>query len=496
MRLIRVTALDRIAMEDRGFGWTIEMQIRAVECGLRIRELPVHYNRRAGGASKISGTVRGVCAAGTIILVTWAKFFLRKPLVQTTLRWLSMTCLLSGAVAVMPFGDFARMGVHPMFWVGACLMSLGYVFSWGMRSIQWAWLLIWAVVLRGVLFFMFPGDDVWRYLWEGRIQNAGFNPYLLAPSDPQLAAWRTPWWDLIQHKEITAIYPPLAQAFLRIASLGSGWEGLKLWVTGADLGVVWLLAWRFGTQVAARYAWCPLVLVSFAGAAHFDSLMLLAMTSAWLLWEVGRWRWAVLAMGMACGLKYVALPLLAWMLWKLYRIHGIRAVLVAAVLAALPMLCAVAWLPLPWNVHHWVPRDFAQYARSADLIPRLVTLFWENSVRLNHIYLVPVALVAVWVIWRMRSLAGAGQAWFLGLLLCSPLVHAWYLTWALPFAAFTGHWGWRIAGMSGLVYYLLQQTAYEKTDWLLSWSQLAWMWAPILVGSIMTLWTKTKSSRS
>ncbi|MEO0534866.1 MAG: glycosyltransferase family 2 protein [Cyanobacteria bacterium P01_A01_bin.123] len=70
LRLIRRDALGRIQMRDRGFGWTVEMQARAIECGLRICELPVGYYPRKGGRSKISGTLKGSVQAGTIILST------------------------------------------------------------------------------------------------------------------------------------------------------------------------------------------------------------------------------------------------------------------------------------------------------------------------------------------------------------------------------------------------------------------------------------------
>jgi len=68
-RAIRFEALRRLAMRDRGYGWTVEMQVRAVRYGLHIREVPVSYRRRIG-RSKISGTVRGVIGAGATILWT------------------------------------------------------------------------------------------------------------------------------------------------------------------------------------------------------------------------------------------------------------------------------------------------------------------------------------------------------------------------------------------------------------------------------------------
>jgi len=65
-RAIRTDALQRLAMTDRSYGWTIQMQIRAVKAGLRCKEVPVIYRRRLG-RSKISGTLRGVVGAGAKI---------------------------------------------------------------------------------------------------------------------------------------------------------------------------------------------------------------------------------------------------------------------------------------------------------------------------------------------------------------------------------------------------------------------------------------------
>jgi glycosyltransferase involved in cell wall biosynthesis len=72
MRLIHRALLDEIAMQDRGFGWTVEMQIRVAQLGAPFAEIPVAYHARRHGRSKISGTVRGVVMAGSVILSTIA----------------------------------------------------------------------------------------------------------------------------------------------------------------------------------------------------------------------------------------------------------------------------------------------------------------------------------------------------------------------------------------------------------------------------------------
>lgn len=75
-RAIRRDVLDRLRMQDRGFGWTVEMQVKAACVGLRALEVPVRYRSRIG-RSKISGTVWGALRAGAKILYTIAKHSLQ-----------------------------------------------------------------------------------------------------------------------------------------------------------------------------------------------------------------------------------------------------------------------------------------------------------------------------------------------------------------------------------------------------------------------------------
>ncbi len=72
-RAIRYESLQAIGMRDKNFGWTVEMQIKAVQKSLRIREIPVHYRMRIG-VSKITGTVSGTFKAGTKIIYTIFKY--------------------------------------------------------------------------------------------------------------------------------------------------------------------------------------------------------------------------------------------------------------------------------------------------------------------------------------------------------------------------------------------------------------------------------------
>ncbi|HZN55352.1 MAG TPA: glycosyltransferase family 2 protein [Candidatus Polarisedimenticolaceae bacterium] len=72
-RAITWPALSRLGMADRGYGWTAEMQVKALRAGVRYAEVPVSYRRRVG-RSKIAGTVRGTIGAGWKILATILRY--------------------------------------------------------------------------------------------------------------------------------------------------------------------------------------------------------------------------------------------------------------------------------------------------------------------------------------------------------------------------------------------------------------------------------------
>lgn len=76
-RAIRFSSLLSLGMADKTYGWTVEMQIKALQHGLRVTEVPVQYRKRAGGVSKVSGTVKGTILAGykilwTVFRYTWS----------------------------------------------------------------------------------------------------------------------------------------------------------------------------------------------------------------------------------------------------------------------------------------------------------------------------------------------------------------------------------------------------------------------------------------
>jgi glycosyltransferase involved in cell wall biosynthesis len=78
-RAIRRDALERLNMRDRNYGWTVEMQVLALEHGLRIVEVPVSYRKRRAGVNKVSGNLRASLRAGWFILSTVFRLWWRRP---------------------------------------------------------------------------------------------------------------------------------------------------------------------------------------------------------------------------------------------------------------------------------------------------------------------------------------------------------------------------------------------------------------------------------
>lgn len=509
LRLIRRSALEQIQMQDRGFGWTVEMQARAAELNLRICELPVNYHPRQGGQSKISGTLSGSVKAGVVILSVLAQLYWRRWQGGKSfdlLLWLSSLLLLLGCIWLIPHGDFGQPDVFPGFWVGVGLMSAGFALSWMIRTIEGIWFWGISLLARGLLLPMYPGSDVWRYLWEGYIQTLGFSPYQLAPIAPELVPYRTEWWSLINQIDVSAIYPPLTQlGFQALAVISPSVLLFKFAFVCADLFICWLLSRRFGYRATLVYAWNPLILYSFAGSAHYDSWFILPIVAAWLSFDSIRVeqkspnRRESVLMGISIALKWMSLPVLGFMLWQALCRVRVGQLGIILLLGCLPF-CISALFFCASGSCTLIPTGsvFVAYGRSADLIPYLVSLVWKPSLQANWIYLLPLGFTVLWLLWRSKYFLQFTESYFLVLLMLSPIVHAWYFTWIVPFAVASRNLGTRWVSISAFIYFVLPyRSATGNPDWFLSIWERGILWLPLMVGWAWsaTNWSVIKTKR-
>ena len=409
-------------------------------------------------------------------------------------RWrkgVAVLALVGGAAWLGCRGGLDHVEQVPHLLGALAVMAVGYLLALGRKPFSARLIWVVAISIRSGLLWMPPGHDLYRYVWEGRVLAAGHNPYTQAPESMALSGLRDGGWARVEHPESTAIYPPLAEIlFGVIAGLGGGVLTCKIVVLLADLGIGCLLARRFGSARALLYLWNPLVLYSFAGAGHYDSLFLLALVAGWLAWEAepGNLRVAWW-LGMAVALKWLAAPLLGWQAYDRWRRGERQGAMAAMFLGALPFL--VGWLGICGWTHEWnvrlFPGTFVRYARSAECIPALVAALVPATQVLNEIYLAPIVLAWALILRRAKTFLGAAEWIFFWTFLLSPMLHAWYFIWLIPFAVASRNRGTVALSISGLVYYMVY-LRYLLPDgvWQYTWLERGAIWLPFVIGFLWT----------
>jgi alpha-1,6-mannosyltransferase len=192
---------------------------------------------------------------------------------------------------------------------------------------------------------IYLSTDIYRYVWDGRVQAAGVNPYRYVPADPALADLRDrEIYPNINRKDYaTTIYPPVAQAiFLGVTRLSESPTVMRLAMVGFEAAAVGLLLvlLRRTALPATRvliYAWHPLAVWEFAGSGHIDAAMIALVCLALVLRQSARAGWAGAALAAASLVKPFPLSI-APALYRRWDWRFPAAFLATACLAYLPYL--------------------------------------------------------------------------------------------------------------------------------------------------------------
>ena len=288
--------------------------------------------------------------------------------------------------------------------------------------------------LSHVLFLRLPpgtDDDIHRYVWDGRVQRLGYNPYLLIPGDAASSSLHTSETRTLNHPDLPSPYPPGAELFFRaVTGIHESVMALKIAFVLCDVAIVFLLLdlLRHAGQAehwVLAFAWHPLLAIEVAGSGHVDifGVLLLTLSAAALL---RRWRMlAALAFGFAISVKLLPIVLLP-LYWKRVRLRDVA-------LAAL----AVGLLYLPFLEHGRVPLgSLGTYVRSFRFnAPVFETLEPVVSPQVAAGLAVFVGVLTA-VGMRARSVDWTPDAFtwpIAASLFCAPVVYPWYLLWLLPF---------------------------------------------------------------
>jgi hypothetical protein len=356
---------------------------------------------------------------------------------------LGATLLVALTICSRNFGD--RGG--PYFMASLTLAGIAYLLA--MREFFAAPKFPRPVVVTGLLlaalwhiaFLRVPpdaDDDIHRYVWDGRLQRLGYNPYIVVPSDPAVQGLHTPETRTLNNPDLPSPYPAGAQLFFRaVTAIHESTFAMKVAFLVCEFAIVFVLldvlrCTRQGAHLVLAFAWNPLLAIEVAGSGHIDIVgaLLLVVSAAAL---VRRWRaTAAVALGLAIAVKFLPVVLVP-LYWKRVRIRD--AALAAAV---------VGLLYLPFLNHGRIPLgSLGTYVQNFRFNgPVFAALDRAAPPQLLAGLAVLAGLVtATWL--RIRSaapeLSADPFAWpmfawpMAASLLCAPAVFPWYLLWLLPF---------------------------------------------------------------
>ena len=278
-----------------------------------------------------------------------------------------------------------------------------------------------------------PGvdDDIHRYIWDGRLQRLGYNPYVVIPSDPAVTGLHTPETRNLNNPDLPSPYPPGAQLFFRgITAIQESTFAFKAAFVLCEFAIIFVLldllrSTRRGLHLVLAFAWNPLLAIEVAGSGHIDIVgaLLLVVSAAALL---RRWRAAAaVALGLAIAVKFLPIVLLP-LYWKRVRIRDAAAAAVVVGILYVPFLnhgrIPVGSVGAYLQGFRFNGPVFAALDRVAP--PQLLAALAVLAGLLTAALLRRTALE-----WSPHTFA-----WPMAVsLLCAPVVFPWYLLWLLPF---------------------------------------------------------------
>jgi hypothetical protein len=276
-------------------------------------------------------------------------------------------------------------------------------------------------------------NDIYRYVWDGRVQRFGYNPYTSAPADPALQHLHTDVTRRTEHPTLPTIYPPAAELFFRgVAWAGESVLAFKTAFVVCDLAVMALLVWRLPALGQTRwwslgYAWHPLATLEVAGSGHLDILGVLLLVGTATALASRRRLAASLLWSLAVAVKFLPL-VLAPVAWR--RVRVVHALAAAVALAGL-----YGWF---WAGGPALPTgSLATYAEKWRFNGPLFSLV-EGAAGLWTALAAPVVAGAIVAAVQRARQAPVDRAetwaWPIAATLAfMPAVYPWYLLWMVPF---------------------------------------------------------------
>ncbi|MDP3979838.1 MAG: hypothetical protein Q8Q33_00330 [Chlamydiota bacterium] len=340
-------------------------------------------------------------------------------------------------------------------------------------------ILIWAFMFRLILVAFVPATqaDVYRYVWDGKMQVCGINPYLYSPDSEELAVFRDHViYPRINHPHLRTIYPPVAQFFFRIAyQIGGGsvW-GYKIMALITELLtlLVMIAILRIRNLPLVNillYAWFPVPILEFFITGHVDCFGVLLFSVFAYHYIANKDCVAAVFLALASNVKYYPLVILPYLLIRWIRQDKWTPVLI---FIGVFILCYLPFLDAGWSIF----LSLGVYLREWEFNSPIYHLFQNRNI--NYM------MAIVWVVMIQMTVRSDIKCFLwmlLGFLLMMPAVYPWYLTWLLPFLIiFTSPIIYVMLTMMQVVYFSQVQLQYYGV-WKLPPYMMVIEYIPVLV---------------
>ncbi len=291
-------------------------------------------------------------------------------------------------------------------------------------------LLLLALVVRGVAIFQFPhGDDIHRYVWEGKIQLKGYNPYEYAPNAKELKPFRDKNWKGINHKKISTIYWPAAQMIFKFcAYISPSVIHFKIIFTLFDIGVIILLLLLLKHLALSYnhlllYTLNPFTIIYTAGEGHLEIAMVFCVFLGIYFWYKNHDALMFLTLGVAVMIKLTPIILLPYLIQR----RNIRYIPIFL----LPILLILPYMQNDVSLFT-VPLHFFKEFRYNGLLYSIIRTLFDKQ---ESLYLCSAVMIfCSGTVFFITPHPIRAISLITGIfLICTPTFHPWYMLLLTPF---------------------------------------------------------------
>lgn len=404
----------------------------------------------------MSALLRRIAAAGSVFTAAMVVLVLTEARLGTpiffacaaaaSLAYVSMLALIwRGAVPPVP----PILPVPPLLPVRPFVLALGF-----------------ALLFRAILATspIGPGNDMFRYIWDGRIQRLGYNPYAVLPSDPALAAIHADdTTRLMPSRNSRTPYPPAAELVFRlVVTVSESVYFMRSVMVLFDLLTIFFI-WRW-LQVTGRsewltlaYAWNPLVVLENAFSGHVDALCMMWIAAC--AYMLARRRTALASSAFALAVASKLLPIvLVPLLWGRIRVRD----------AAL----GVVWLILLYLPFSSGSNPFIEVTKVVDQIrfngPLFLAIIQVTTPKVAAaVALLAGLAVAAFCRFRLAPDDPAAWAWPMAASLAfAPVVYPWYLLSLAPFLLLPATLPLAVWTLTVMSVYVVWELAMSGAPWV------------------------------